>query len=212
MSRKLLALLVALFAVAFTVAALAVMRWPTILMVMSLAMEDGLGPALEGVNWRQLGLIYGVPYLFAGCFLYVSAQLISQRRHGAFTTYVIGCALGFPCAMMVDFEPGWWRDPSSAEGAVAGAGVIALLMMFAVWELRKGKPVKAAEPEKTEEMVTLPASVVAALGAQPAVAAAAPAPPSQPTRVRSAAVMNQRAHFAREGRKMLERQAARRGR
>jgi len=211
MSRKLLALLVALFAVAFTVGALAVMRWPTILMVMSLALEDGLGPALDGVDWRQLGLVYGVPYLFAGCFLYVSAQLISQRRHGAFTTYMIGCALGFPCAFMVDFEPGWWRDPSSAEGAVAGAGAVALLMALAVWELRKGKPVKVVEAEPEEEMVTLPTSVIAALGAQPVVAAG-PAPASKPTRRPSAAVMNQRAHFAREGRKMLEREAARRGR
>ncbi|MEL6567144.1 MAG: hypothetical protein AAFQ22_01920 [Pseudomonadota bacterium] len=211
MSRQLLALMVALFAVAFTVAALAVMRWPTILMVMSLAVEDGLGPALEGVDWRALGLMYGVPYLFSGCFLYVSAQLISQRRHGAFTTYMIGCALGFPCAFMVDFEPGWWRDPSSAEGAVAGAGAIAALMMLAVWELRKGKPVKAAEAEPEDEMVTLPASVIAALGAQPVVAAT-PVPTPKSVRRPSAAVMNQRAHFAREGRKMLEREAARRGR
>ncbi|MEM9740103.1 MAG: hypothetical protein AAF829_09555 [Pseudomonadota bacterium] len=211
MSRKLLALWVALFAVAFTVGALAVMRWPTILMVMGMALEDGLGPALEGVDWRQLGLLYGVPYLFSGCFLYVSAQLISQRRHGAFTTYMIGCALGFPCAFMVDFEPGWWRDPSSAEGAVAGAGLIALLMAFGVWELRKGKPAKGVEVEPEEEMVSIPASVLAVLGAQPAIAAA---PASTPKRIRipSAAVMNQRAHFAREGRKMLERQAMRRGR
>ena len=211
MSRQLLALMVALFAVAFAVAALAAMRWPTILMVMNLALEDGIGPAMEGINWRGLGLMYGVPYLFSGGFLYVAAQLISQRRHGAFTTYMIGCALGFPCAFMVDFEPGWWRDPSSAEGAVAGAGAMALLMALAVWELRMGKPLKVAEAEPEEEMVTLPASVVAALGAQPAVTAK-PAAAPKPARVRSAAVMNQRAHFAREGRKMLERQATRRGR
>ncbi|MEM1105450.1 MAG: hypothetical protein AAGH87_03595 [Pseudomonadota bacterium] len=206
-----LALFVALFAVAFSIGALAVMRWPTIIMVMGVALENGLGPALEGVDWRQLGLIYGVPYLFAGAFLYVSAQLISQRRHGAFSTYVIGCALGFPCAFMVDFEPGWWRDPSSAEGAVAGAGAIAAVMALAVWELRKGKPAKApaAEPEP-EEMVSIPASVLAALTPQPAAAAPAPAP--RPVRPPSAAVMHQRAHFAREGRKMLARQAHRRGR
>ncbi|MEM1150953.1 MAG: hypothetical protein AAGI03_10390 [Pseudomonadota bacterium] len=211
MSRQLLALMVALFAVAFTVAALAVMRWPTILMVMNLALEDGIGPAMEGVNWRELGLMYGVPYLFSGVFLYVASQLISQRRHGSFTTYVLGCALGFPCAFMVDFEAGWWRDPSSAEGAVAGAGVIALLMALAVWELRKGKPTKSIVAEPEEEMVTLPASVIAALGAQPA-APAGPTPRSKPLRKPSAAVLNQRAHFAREGRKMLERESARRGR
>jgi len=114
----------------------------------------------------------------------------------------MGCAAGFPCVFRVDFEAGWWRDPSPAEGMVAGTGAIALLLAIAVWDLRKRKP--GPEPE-AEPMVTVPASLLSApvpLAAQTPVPARRPGPTP-------AAIRVTRAQFAKDGRKMLARENAR---
>lgn len=203
-------MMIAIFAVAFAFGALTAIRWPSIIMVVGFLQEDGAGEALAGVDWRQLGLVYGAPYFLAALCLYASAAMAAQHRHGAFTWYVMGCVAGFPCVYLVDFHEGWWTDPTAGEGAVAGAGVIAVLLAVAVWDLRKRKP--GGKPKRTpaasgEEMVMVPASMLVQ------------APPTGPKPVkpaprapRSAAIMHQRASFAREGRKMRERQERRRGR
>lgn len=189
MSRKLIAVLVSLFAVAFAFGALTAIRWPSIIMVLGFLNEgeaEQAGEALAGIDWRQLGIAYGLPYFLAAISLYVASALIAQRRHGAFAWYVMGCIAGFPSIYLVDFEPGWWRDPSAAEGAIAGAGLIAGLLAMAVWDLRRRAP-KTARPD----------------------AAAAPARPKRPRGPTPAAIVRQRAMFATHGRKMLERERRR---
>ncbi|MCI4644476.1 MAG: hypothetical protein MRY64_06810 [Hyphomonadaceae bacterium] len=220
MPRKLVALLVSLFAVAFAFGAMAAIRWPSIVMILGMINEDNLGPVMAEVDWRELGIHYGLPYFLAAMCLYTASILVTQRRHGALSWYLMGCAAGFPYALLVDFEAGWWRDPSTAEGAVAGAGATAVLLAIAMWDLRKGKKLKAkpeAEPEIEESadgMVTIPAALLRAMATNPALshqtAAEAPAKPKVMKRP-PPMVMAQRAHFAREGRKMMAKKAARRG-
>lgn len=218
MPRKLVALLVSLFAVAFAFGAMAAIRWPSIVMVLGMINEDNLGPVMAEVDWRQLGIHYGLPYFLAAMCLYTSSVLVTQRRHGALSWYLMGCAVGFPYALLVDFEEGWWRDPSTAEGAVAGAGAIAVLLAVAMWDLRKGKKLKVkTEPEAPvdeADTVTIPAALLRAMAANPALAhqatSKAPAKPKVMKRP-PPMVMAQRAHFAREGRRMMAKKAARRG-
>ncbi len=216
MPRKIIALLVSLLAVAFAFGAMAAIRWPSIVMILGMINKDNLGPVMADVDWRELGIHYGLPYFLAAMCLYTASVLVTQRRHGALSWYLLGCAAGFPYAFLVDFEEGWWRDPSTAEGAVAGAGAIAVLLAIAMWDLRKGKKVKVkAEPEtpEEEETVTIPAALLRAMAANPALAhqeAAAPAKPKVMKRP-PPMVLAQRRHFAREGQKMMARRAARRG-
>ena len=190
MSRKLIAILVSLFAVAFAFGALTAIRWPSIIMVVSFLNEGTPGEALAGIDWRELGILYGLPYFLAAISLYTASALIARRRHGAFAWYVMGCVAGFPSVYLVDFEPGWWRDPSPAEGAIAGAGVIAVLLAMAVWDLRRRQP-RPERPESEDEPIK-----------------AAPVRPRGPT---PAAIARQRAMFAAEGKKMLERERRRKG-
>ena len=216
MPRKIIALLVSLLAVAFAFGAMAAIRWPSIVMILGMINKDNLGPMMAEVDWRQLGIHYGLPYFLAAMCMYTASVLVNQRRHGALSWYLLGCAAGFPYAFLVDFEEGWWRDPSTAEGAVAGAGAIAMLLAIAMWDLRKGKKVKLkAEPETPaeEDTVTIPAALLRAMAANPALAhqeAAAPARPKVMKRP-PPMVLAQRRHFAREGQTMLARKAARRG-
>lgn len=199
MSRKLISVLISLFAVAFAFAAMAAIRWPTIMMVVTVAFHE---EAMAGVDWRAIGLFYGAPYFIASLCLYAAAVLVARRSHGAFGWYVTGCLAGFPCAYLVDFEPGWWRDPGIGEGAVAGAGVIALLLAVAVWDLRRRRPKR------------VPAALSAAVPDEAApvpVQVAAPAPSPKPKRRPAggpfpAAIAANRARFARDGARMLARQ------
>ena len=219
MPRKIIALLVSLLAVAFAFGAMAAIRWPSIVMILGMINEDNLGPVMADVDWRELGIHYGLPYFLAALCFYTSSVLVTQRRHGALSWYLMGCAVGFPYALLVDFEEGWWRDPSTAEGVVAGAGAIATLLAMAIWDLRKGKKVKLKEvppgepADAEDETVTIPAALQRAIAANPALAhqtaAEAPAKPKIMRRP-PPMVMAQRAHFAREGQKMLAKKAARR--
>lgn len=198
MPRTLVAMLISILAVAFAFGALTAIRWPSIIMVLGWVNEGSAAQAaaaLDGVDWRQLGLIYGGPYFLASLCFYAASAMIAQRRHGGVLWYLMGCTAGFPSIYLVDFEPGWWRDPSIGEGVLAGAGVIALLLAVAVWDLRKRLP-RAAQTDKG------PAAAVAATGPAP-VTKPKPARRPGPT---SAAILRNRALFAAEGRKMLARQ------
>lgn len=193
MSRKLISYMVAVMAVAFAFGAMAAIRWPSILMVVGLFTETGMEETLETFNWREFGILHGIPYFIAAMAFYASAALIAKRKPGALNAYLLGCVTGFPAAMLVDFEPGWWRDPSTAEGIVAGGGVIALLLLMAVWDLRfRRRPPRA---------VALSAAVApgSELGRRKK-------PPARPAGPPAAAIMATRAQFVRDGQKMLERQ------
>ncbi len=193
MSRKLISYMVAVMAVAFAFGAMSAIRWPSILMLVGLFTETGMEDTLAHFNWREFGILHGIPYFIAAIAFYASAALIARRRPGALNAYLLGCATGFPAAMLVDFEPGWWRDPSAAEGIVAGGGVIAVLLLLAVWDLRfRRRPPRA---------VALSAAV--APGSDLASGKKKPTRPAGPP---SAAIMATRAQFARDGQKMLARQ------
>lgn len=208
MPRKLVAVLISLFAVGFAFAAMSAIRWPTIMLAVTFLHNENAGAALSGVNWRQLGLIHGAPYFIASLCLYAASAMISRRQRGAVASYILGCMFGFPCIYLVSFETGWWHDPSAGEGIVAGLGVIALLLFFAVWDLRRKPTRPQATASEEQSLVTIPASLLAQL--QPA--AGAPQAPKVPQRPRSAAIRAAQASYVREGRKMLAREAARRPR
>ncbi|KDA02415.1 hypothetical protein [Hyphomonas oceanitis] len=204
MLRKLIASLIAVYAIAFAFGALTAVRWPSIMMMVSWIVHDDVAAGLEAVDWRALGIAYGAPYLLAALCFYASAAMIAGRRPGGVLWYIMGLAAGFPTVYLVRFSDGWWNDPTPAEGAVAGAGIGALLLLSAVYELRKRKPVRVplAEPAP-------------APAAQPVAVAPAPEPQAEPVRKRPAApkptfvpaaIARQRASFAAHGRRMHAKQ------
>lgn len=198
MPRRLIALLIALYAIAFAFGAMAAIRWPSLMMVASFMLEDEAMAGLTGIDWRELGIAYGAPYFLAALCFYAAALSLGNRQKAARLWYFLGAVAGFPCVFLVDFETGWWRDPSAGEGAVAGAAAGALLLGIAVLELCRTPKSKAeAAPEPvTEEQI-----VVTAATAEPASK-----PRKQYHRPVPAAIARQRAHFAAEGRKMRARQ------
>ena len=140
MPRRLIALLIALYAIAFAFGAMAAIRWPSLMMVAGFMLEDDAMAGLAGIDWRELGIAYGAPYFLSALCLYAAALSLGNKRRSALLWYFMGVAAGFPCVFLVDFEPGWWQDPSAGEGAVAGAAAGAVLLGIAVWELcRKAK-------------------------------------------------------------------------
>ncbi|MEL7107933.1 MAG: hypothetical protein AAFV59_15935 [Pseudomonadota bacterium] len=199
MPRRLIALLIALYAIAFAFGAMAAIRWPSLMMVASFMLEDEAMAGLSGIDWRELGIAYGAPYFLAALCFYAAALSLGNRQKAARLWYFLGAIAGFPCVFLVDFETGWWRDPSAGEGAVAGAAAGALLLGIAVLELcrtpkPKPAPVAAPEPATDEQVVITPA------------AAPQEKPRKQYRRPIPAAIARQRAHFAAEGRKMMARQ------
>ncbi|MBR9836174.1 MAG: hypothetical protein GYB42_13570 [Alphaproteobacteria bacterium] len=199
MPRRLIALLIAIYAIAFAFGAMAAIRWPSLMMFASLMLEQEPLAGLAGFDWRQIGILYGAPYFLAALCLYASALCVHDRKKGSLIWYVMGCIAGFPCAFLVDFEPGWWHDPSAGEGAVAGAAGGAVLLAIAVWNLRKRyrKPIKPGIVPDAQTVTIMPAP-------EPKPAKKRVYRPVPP------AIARQRAHFAAEGRRMRERQAARR--
>lgn len=199
MPRRLIALLIALYAIAFAFGAMAAIRWPSLMMLASFMLEEEAMAGLSGINWRELGIAYGAPYFLAALCFYASALSLGNKQKAARIWYFLGAAAGFPCVFLVDFESGWWRDPSAGEGAVAGAAAGAVLLGIAVWVLcRSKKPVIAAPVETPQD-----AQVVVLAQA---LAEAQAKPKRQYKKPVSAAVARQRAHFAAEGRKMMARQ------
>ena len=201
MPRRLIALLIALYAIAFAFGAMAAIRWPSLMMVAGFMLEDDAMAGLSGIDWRELGIAYGAPYFLAALCLYASALSLGNKQRAAKLWYFMGVVAGFPCVFLVDFEPGWWQDPSTGEGAVAGAAAGAVLLGIAVWELCRA-PKRKREPQLEE---ATPQQVVIVQAQEVPPTAKAKHKYRQPI---PAAIARQRAHFAAEGRKM----AARRGR
>lgn len=168
-------------------------------MMAQLMLEEEALPGLVGIDWRQIGILYGAPYFLAALCLYAAALSLGNKKRAARVWYAMGVVAGFPCVFLVDFEPGWWTNPSTGEGAVAGAAAGAVLLGIAVWELCR-KPKRAVKP------------VLAEQNGQQVIYVQAP--PAEPTKkpVRKyrtpvpAAIARQRAHFAAEGRRMMARQ------
>ena len=203
MSRRIICLLIALYAIAFAFAAMAAIRWPSLMMLAGFMLDEDAMSGLAGIDWRELGLAYGAPYFLAALCLYASALSLSHGKRSSLLWYGMGCVAGFPCVFLVDFEPGWWQDPSAGEGAVAGAGAGALLIAIAMLELNR-KP-----KGRAKELPTQP--VENADGIAPSKTR-----PNKPVQRRKgpvpAAIARQRAAFAAEGRRMLQQQARRPGR
>ena len=209
MLRLLISMLVAVYAIAFAFGALTAVRWPSIVMVLGWLMEDSVADGLKQIDWRQLGIAHGAPYLLASLCFYASAVTVSGRKKGAVLWYLMALVAGFPCVFLVSFEPGWWNDPSPAEGAVSGAAVGAILLLSAVYELRWRAPRKAA-PE-TEDPEDAPQREVIYVMAPPVEEGQAPQT-GEVVRLKRgpvpAAIARQRASFAYHGRKMAARRKA----
>ncbi|WOR14121.1 hypothetical protein RYZ27_10110 [Hyphomonas sp. FCG-A18] len=190
MPRQIIALLIAFYAIAFAFGAMAAIRWPSIMMFAALVLEKDPLEGLPAIDWRELGIVYGAPYFLAALSLYASALTVGQRARGGVLWYIMGCTAGFPCVFLVDFETGWWRDPSVGEGAVAGAAAGAILLGIAVWLLRQGQKPKG---KKIKQEPTEAPAIIAPL-------VSAKKPLRRPV---APAIARQRAHFAAEGRKMM---------
>lgn len=199
MPRRLISLMIACYAIAFAFGAMAAIRWPSMMMFATLVLDKDPLEGLGAVDWRQLGIVYGAPYFLAALCFYAAAISISKKVRGSLIWYVMGCAAGFPCVFLVDFEAGWWRDPSAGEGAVAGAAAAAILLGIAAWNLRR----------RVRKPTPAPAAEAPVLVVSPA--APEPAPKAKPKYRKPipAAIARQRALFAADGRRMLERQRRR---
>ena len=70
MSRRIVAFLIAIYAIAFAFGAMAAIRWPSLMLLAGLMVEpDALG-GLNEINWRELGIAFGAPYFLAAlCFM-----------------------------------------------------------------------------------------------------------------------------------------------
>lgn len=200
MPRQTIALLIALYAIAFAFGAMAAIRWPSIMMMAAFMLESDAIQGVPNIDWRELGIAYGAPYFLAALCLYASAMMVSQRRKGGVLWYTMGCVSGFPCVFLVDFEADWWRDPGVWEGVVAGGAAGAVLLGIAVWLLR-GRPEKSAEIETPVNVEAAEPAPVIITSAPPA-----PRPKPKPRRPVPPAIAAQRARWAAEGRRMRDRE------
>ena len=170
MPRRLIAVLLTVSAIAFAFGALTAVRWPSIVMVMGWIVTDDLANGMSGVNWRELGIAHGAAYLFAALGYYASGATLAARKGGAVGWYLFALAFSIPSVFLVHFDPLWWQDPGAGEGAMAGLMAGALLLLVAVWELRK-QPPEFIDADVTSETMRRP-EVAAAAMAQPAQAMA----------------------------------------
>jgi hypothetical protein len=139
MLRKPVAFLVTLFALGFALIALGVVRWPTVMLAISLGWREQ-GADLSGFDWRALGLQLGGPALAAGVFFQISAFALLTRAHGAVTAFVFALACAAPVlagleASAADTIGAQWIAP--LRHGIAGAAGLTLL---AVWDLRARGP------------------------------------------------------------------------
>lgn len=197
MPRRLISFLIACYAIAFAFGAMAAIRWPSLMMVAELLVEQkqAVNPieGIDHIDWRRVGIAHGAPYFLAAFCLYASALSLTNRRRGTLLWYVMGVVAGFPCVFLVEFQPNWWQNPSAGQGAIVGAAAGAALLGMAVWLLRRCVPttvsdtVEDAPPEPREP--------------------AKPKKKKRPTyRPVPPAIALQRQRFAAEGRAMLERE------
>ena len=136
MVRKPVALVVALYAIAFAFLAMTAVRWPTIMTAVALVFREGSAD-LSGFDWRGVGLLFGIPYLIAAVFFQISSFALATRQHGAVTAFVFGCATGFPSVFVLDFRLDGWTAPTDAEWMVIWLAGGTLLLLGAVWDLRR---------------------------------------------------------------------------
>ena len=210
MYRMSTSLLTALLAIVFAFGALISVRWPSLIMAGSLISQDEVVEGLHAINWRQLGVTYGAPYFLAALCFHFSALATSNRRHGSFSWFLMGCVAGFPVAFFVDFEPGWWREPSLGELSLLNAAALAVLLAWAIWDLRQ-RPHRASEPAETAPVLQ-PVALMEDEGAEDEYEdACEPLPAPRPRRRGPvpAAIARQRALFAEHGRKQMARQRKR---
>lgn len=196
MFRKPVALLVTLYAIAFAFAAMAVVRWPTLMMFVVHVFRNQTAD-LSGFDWRGVGLHYGAPYLAAAIFYQISAFALATRQHGAVTAFVFGTATGFPAIFVLDLRPGWMAAPTQSEWAIVWIAGATLLVLGAVWDLRRRE-------------VEAPKAVASASAAEPApVEMQAPSAPAKrrtpPPAGLARMVAIQRRQWAQEGRRARER-------
>lgn len=192
MPRRLIAILLTVYAIAFAFGALTAVRWPSIVMVMGWIVRDDVANGLSGLNWRELGIAHGSAYLFAALGYYAAGAIIAARKGGAVAWYLMALTASIPSVYLVHFDANWWEDPSIGEGAMAGLMAGAVLLFIAVWELRKRPPEDYMEMEEAAE------SPVAAGVRQSRVRAEKVKPPKKkqpPMFVADIVVQRQRAMF-----------------
>lgn len=210
MSRRLIALLIAALAIVFAFGALSAVRWPSIMMFVTLFFHPDPALGLDNINWREFGFAHGAPYFLASLCYYASSVCVAGKRPGSVLWYTMGMVASTPIFYLVDFETGWWRDPSGPEGMVSGGALIVLMLGLAVLLLRLRK-VKASETDTAIDdaggNVTLTKKQFEALVARTDQPAKAEPSAEKPRRRRPmpAAIARQRAHFAAEGRRMRAR-------
>ena len=218
MFRKPVALLVALYAIVFAFLAMTVVRWPTLMTAVAMMFQEESAD-LSGFDWRSLGLQYGVPYLAAAIFFQISSFALATRQHGAVTAFVFGCATAFPCIFIFDMRNGWMAAPRIEEWVIVWIAGATLLVLGAVWDLRRRpdqEPInpERAKPVRAEELEWQGAGVPVSnpKAAFPAIVTtpepAVPSSDAQPKRRKPVppAIAIQRQRWAEEGRKARERQ------
>ncbi|MEM5516093.1 hypothetical protein WNY37_03975 [Henriciella sp. AS95] len=212
MPRRLIALLISGISIVFAFGALTAIRWPSIMMFLGLFFHPDPSLGLSNINWRELGFAYGAPYFLAALCFYASSICVASRRKGSIIWYIMGCVSATPSFYLVDFEQGWWRNPSGPEGMVAGGAVMIILLGIAVALLRRRRVGEVVSEDGEEDgSVQLSKEQFEALIARSEARSAPAEETVRPVRRRGpvpAAIARQRAHFAAEGRRMK----ARRGR
>ena len=139
MLRRVIAFFIICYAIAFAFAAMAAIRWPSLMLVADVLMQSNPSASAEKIDWRLFGITYGTPYFIASVLLYVSALQLTKQKALALVYYLIGILIAFQNVFIVEFPVGWWRDPSPTEGAVTGFAAIAVLISGAIWLLRPGQ-------------------------------------------------------------------------
>lgn len=208
MSRRLIALLIAGLAIVFAFGALSAVRWPSIMMFVTMFIHPDPALGLDNINWRELGIVYGAPYFLASLCYYASSVSVAGRRPGSIIWYTMGMIASTPVFYLVDFETGWWRDPSGPEGMVSGGILIILMLGIAVFllRLRKVRPeIEAAAGDDGNVTLTREQFDVLVARNEPQIRTEATAEKPRRRRPVPAAIARQRAHFAAEGRRMRAR-------
>lgn len=204
MTRLCVALITALYAIAFAFLAIMAVRWPSVLALSALLSDGASGTAdvASLINWRQLGLFYGGIYFFAALCFYSCSTLIQRKGRGAFGAFVMGTIAGFPLLTLFDFSAQWWLAPNLFEQIVIGAAGFAVLLMPVIRALAPQKKRRKAEPAEAMQSVM----GVQADGTQTIVMIPQAAKPqAQPRRRKPVppAIARQRASFAAHGRRAL---------
>jgi len=204
MLRNSIALIVALYAIGFALMALTAVRWPSLLMMATLFNQGGALAEMSGLlNWRELGLTYGVIYLAAAFFFYSASTLIGRSGRGSVICYLLGAGIGFPPFLLFDFESGWWQNPDAFEQIILFAAVFTVILFGAVLELSQTRKKKASIKTMPEIVLDKPVIPVVAPAIVPTATVAVKAKRRQPV---PAAILRQRASFAAHGRRARARQ------